>query len=216
MTPFWCLLSQIFTVALCHKNEYFPQRGVVNVNEININGQTSRVSLLSDSYAINVMDYGAKSNDSSFDNTSPFQKALDAASAMGGSIVYVPAGHFYFKGQINVPSGVSLIGTYLTVPLHNRPADINDITDGSVLAPSYGKGKKSNDSSDAFITMQQQSSLQGLVIFYPDQVCADSMPFTFPPTIYIGTSDVTVSDIELVCFESLHHQHIEQYIIKSI
>lgn len=58
--------------------------------------------------ALNVMSFGAKANGVSND-TKFIQAAIDKASANGGGIVEIPAGHYRAKG-IRVPSNVTVRG----------------------------------------------------------------------------------------------------------
>src|SRR6266567_3581011 len=64
-----------------------------------------------------VLDFGAKA-DSKTDDTSAFQKALDAAGQAGGGQVYVPRGNYFFSGHLNVPNAVTLKGMWESVPSH--------------------------------------------------------------------------------------------------
>lgn len=68
--------------------------------------------------SINVMDFGAKSDDETFDNSVAFQAAMDSATS--GDEVFIPEGTFYFSdaalfaksyvAHINLKSGVNLRG----------------------------------------------------------------------------------------------------------
>src|SRR5262245_4033262 len=66
--------------------------------------------------SVSVRDHGAR-GDGHTDDTAAFQKALDAV-AEGGGTVQVGRGNFYFAGHLNVPSGVTLEGTWKSVPSH--------------------------------------------------------------------------------------------------
>src|ERR1700744_2597465 len=68
-----------------------------------------------DVYVVN--DYGAK-GDGKTDDTAAFQKALDTAGQAGGGVVYAPRGNYFFAGHLNVPNGVTLKGTWESVPSH--------------------------------------------------------------------------------------------------
>jgi hypothetical protein len=56
--------------------------------------------------------------DNSTDNTAAFTAALQAAKATSG-IVYAPPGSYRFTGNIAIPNGVDLIGSFLSVPSHD-------------------------------------------------------------------------------------------------
>ena len=47
--------------------------------------------------------FGAK-GDGKTDDTSAFQRALDAVGKAGGGIVYAPCGNFFFARHLNVPT----------------------------------------------------------------------------------------------------------------
>lgn len=58
----------------------------------------------------NVKGYGAV-GDNSNDDTTAIQDAIDAASAAGGGVVFVPEGAFKTTAPIDIPSNVTLCGT---------------------------------------------------------------------------------------------------------
>src|SRR5512136_2858118 len=67
---------------------------------------------------LDVRDFGA-AGDGATDDTASFQKALDAAGAVGGGAVFAPRGSYFFAGHLNVPAAVSLLGQWESVPAHN-------------------------------------------------------------------------------------------------
>ena len=145
-------------------------------------------------YAFNVLDAGAK-GDGITDNTKAFNETLQFALQQGGGYVYAPTGKYLFNGQINIPDGVSLVGSYLTVPQHQRPT-IDTLNDGTILLCKYGR--KSNNISDSFITIGHSATLQGVTIFYPQQLCDGSVPVEYPPTIWMNQANSAVFDVELL------------------
>ena len=70
----------------------------------------------------NVRDHGAQ-GDGKTDDTAAFQKALDEAGKAGGGTVRAPRGLYYFAGHLSVPRGVTLAGTWESVPAHNGIRD---------------------------------------------------------------------------------------------
>jgi len=48
----------------------------------------------------------------------PWQEALNAV-AMGGGVVWVPAGEFYFTGVLSMPAYVTLEGIFRAAPSHS-------------------------------------------------------------------------------------------------
>ena len=103
-----------------------------------------------------VTDFGARTHMQ--DNTSHFSKALKAAAEAGGGVVYVPAGRYYFNGELTVPSGVELRGSF-DVPHHT-------MSGGSVLMVRSGRG---SENGTPFIQLEKGSGLRGLTVWYPDQ-----------------------------------------------
>ena len=110
-----------------------------------------------------VRQFDAK-GDGATDDTAAFQRALDAAGKVPGSIVDVPRGNFFFSGHINVPSGVTLAGVWQSVPAHNgirdrglpKPTD-----DGTTFLVTEGEDE---EDGPAFLTLNTNSVLRGVVI----------------------------------------------------
>lgn len=87
---------------------------------------------------------------------------MNAAANAGGGVVVIPPGQYIFYGNINVPSSVSLKGSYNTVPSHPGFISIDQYT-GTVLLPLANKGKVDGD---PFITLNENSQLSGVVVYY--------------------------------------------------
>ena len=157
---------------------------------------SSAVDLHPESIARSVKEFGA-AGDAVNDDTSAFQRALDAVSHAGGGIVYAPSGKYLFKGTINVPDGVTLRGSYSCVPSHvglrnqgaAKPGD-----DGTALLVTAGKG---NEDGTPFLTLNTNSSVAGLTIFYPEQV-TDAPPVPYPWTIAMRGKNPAIFDVELL------------------
>jgi hypothetical protein len=116
----------------------------------------------------NVLDFGAQPSkaNTTFDNTSAFQAALDAAGRAGGGTVYVPGGFYRFSGHLQVPTGVEMRGVF-DVPHHTMSL-------GSVLLPTEGRG---SEQGAPFISLASKSGLRGLTFWYPEQFVDDIVPF---------------------------------------
>lgn len=112
-----------------------------------------------------VVSAGAK-GDGVTDDTAAFQSALDAAAAKGG-IVEVPAGRYLIKTHLNIPADVTLEGTW------RAPSKL-DAMKGSILLAVEGEGR---ESGPAFITLNSNSTLKGLTVFYPNQKMDDVKPY---------------------------------------
>jgi len=116
------------------------------------------------------------------DETAAFQRALDAAHHAGGGLVYAPPGRYIFRGTLHIPDGVTLRGSFGCVPSHTgmrdheqpKPGD-----DGTVLLVTAGRG---SEDGEAFITLNTNSCLAGLTIYYPEQV-TDAAPIAYPWSI---------------------------------
>jgi len=116
-----------------------------------------------------VTDFGA--SEIRDDNAEPFQAALDRAGATaGGGTVYVPAGLYKFRRDIVVPTGVELRGCF-EVPHHTVSA-------GSVLMAYHNRGC---EGGTPFVSLQPQSGLRGLAVWYPEQ--SPSSPAPYPWTV---------------------------------
>jgi Pectate lyase superfamily protein len=129
----------------------------------------------------NVLDFGAKADDPSFDNTSSFQSALDAASSAGGGTVWVPVGRFSFLGSLSINGSAALAGVG-TGP-YDVYGDPSTTTQAPTLLPTSTTGP-------AFISLGG-GTLQNVLIHYPNQVRPDAPnvaaagPNVYPPTVLV-------------------------------
>ncbi len=125
-----------------------------------------------------VMEFGAVA-DGETDNTQAFQLAMDHAWKEGGGVVWAPAGRYAFRGTLNIPREVTLRGVYHYAPAH---AGVRDRTDelpkyGTTLLVRTGGG---SEDGPPFIRLDNNSTLQGVCIYYPDQACLVLASGTFP------------------------------------
>lgn len=144
------------------------------------------LSLLKDNpFGINVLDYNA-SNDGSKDCSGAFQSAMNYANQIGGAVVYVPSGNYLFENPISIPSGVTLMGSYLSVPSHQMIDEKDEApTDGTVLSINYGANFDPLNTSLAMITINENALLKGVCIYYTKQLCDGSIPTPYSPTVYM-------------------------------
>ncbi|MBN2128902.1 MAG: hypothetical protein JW741_05370, partial [Sedimentisphaerales bacterium] len=105
-----------------------------------------------------VRTFGA-AGDGQTDDTAAFQKALDAAAAANGGVVYAPRGNYFFAGHLNVPNAVTLAGMWESVPAHNgirNPGLPKPTDDGTTFLVTEGAG---SEDGPAFITLNTNSTL---------------------------------------------------------
>lgn len=141
-----------------------------------------------------VAEAGAK-GDGVTDCTAAFQKALDDAGAAGGGVVSVPAGDFAIKGNLAIPAGVTLQGTYRVPPTtRGRKAPTPH---GSTLLAYAGRGAQTGA---PFIRLAGNSAvLAGLIVRYPEWKQSDVPPVPYPPCVLgDGVEDVGVMDCLLL------------------
>ncbi|HOK08441.1 MAG TPA: glycosyl hydrolase family 28-related protein [Candidatus Hydrogenedens sp.] len=164
-------------------------------------------------YAINVIDMGAK-NDGSADATQVFQQALDKASEIGGGMVLVPAGTYKILGNLKIPAGVTLQGTFRTPPTSHYPNKPNLV--GSVLHAYAGKNQPE---AEPFITLAgNNATLAGFIISYPEWSKDTVPPIPYPPAVYSkGTTDVAVYDCCIINpYEAIHFQDSARMMIRNV
>jgi hypothetical protein len=144
----------------------------------------------------NVKDFGAVGN-AVTDDTGAFQRAFDAASASDGGTVYAPKGRYLFKGTLNIPNGVTLRGSFSCAPSHAgirdhgqpKPGD-----DGTALYVTAGRG---TEDATPFLTLNTNSAICGLTIYYPEQVIDDE-PVPYPWAIAMRGKNPSAFDLELL------------------
>ena len=140
---------------------------------------------------VSVTSFGAN-GDGVFDNTAAFTAAIAAVAA--GGVVWVPSGQWSFAGTLALTPGVSLVGTFQTVPSHNIGQHGSAPVNGSVLLPRAGRG---DINGTAFLSMPEDTTLRGFTIFYPE-VNATATPVPYPWTIAMKGNNIAVQDVELL------------------
>jgi Pectate lyase superfamily protein len=166
-------------------------------------------------FATNVRDFGARGNGAE-DETAAFRRALDSAHRAGGGMVYAPPGRYLFRDALNIPDGVTLRGSFGCVPSHTGMRDNgqpNPGDDGTVLLVTAGRD---NEDGEPFITLNTNSSLAGLTIYYPEQV-ADAAPIAYPWTIAMRGKNPAAFDLELLNpYQGIDASRNERHNIRNI
>jgi hypothetical protein len=90
--------------------------------------------------------------------------------------------------------GVSLVGTFETVPSHNVGQGGSAPVNGSILLPRGGRG---DANATSFLVMVEDTSVRGFSIFYPE-VNGSATPVPYPYTIKMTGNNIAVQDVELL------------------
>jgi len=164
---------------------------------------------------INVRSFGAV-GDAVADDTVAFQNALNAAHKNGGGVVYAPPGRYLFKNILAVPDGVHLGGSFLCVPSHTGIRDRGQAKpgeDGTALFVTAGRG---SEEGTPFITLNTNSSVSGLSIYYPEQV-VDREPIAYPWTIAMRGKNPAVFDLELLnLYQGIDASQNERHNVRNV
>jgi hypothetical protein len=164
---------------------------------------------------LNVRNFGA-AGDGKTDDTAAFQKALGAAAQAEGGIVHAPRGNYFFKGHLNVPATVTLAGLWQSVPAHNgirdrglpKPTD-----DGTTFLVTEGAG---SEEGPAFITLNTNSTLKGVVIYYPEQN-VDDLPKPYPWAISMRGKNPAVLAVEMLNpYNGIDATQNERHLIRDV
>ncbi|HZW30301.1 MAG TPA: glycosyl hydrolase family 28-related protein [Isosphaeraceae bacterium] len=163
---------------------------------------------------LSVRDFGAK-GDGRTDDTAAFQKALDAAG-QGGGTVSAGRGSFFFAGHLKVPSGVTLEGIWKSVPAHTGIRDRGQpkpTDDGTTFLITEGAGK---EDGPAFLTLNTNSTLKGVVLYYPNQK-TDDAPTPYPYAIAMRGNNPAVLQVELLNpYNGIDATHNNRHLIRDV
>ena len=134
----------------------------------------------------------------------------------GGGVVHVPRGVYRFAGHLNVPNNVTLKGMWESVPAHNglrdrglpKPTD-----DGTTFLVTESPG---TEDGPAFITLNTNSTLKGVVLYYPDQH-EDDVPAPYPWAIAMRGKNPAVLDVELLNpYNGIDATQNERHLIRNV
>jgi hypothetical protein len=167
----------------------------------------------SDTYS--VRDFGAK-GDGKTDGTAAVQKALDTAGQGGGGVVYAPRGNYFFAGHLNVPDAVTLKGMWESVPSHvglRNAGAAKPTDDGTTFLVTESRGK---EDGPAFITLNNNSTLKGVVIYYPEPDPAEE-PQPYPWAIAMRGKNPAVLAVELLNpYNGIDAGRNERHLIRDV
>ncbi|SPE60476.1 conserved exported hypothetical protein [Verrucomicrobia bacterium] len=162
-----------------------------------------------------VADFGAK-GDGKTDDTAAFQKALDTAGHAGGGVVYAPRGNYFFAGHLNIPGAVTLKGIWESVPSHlglRNPGSAKPTDDGTTFLVSENR---SQEDGPAFITLNSDSTLKGVVLYYPAQNEAEE-PAPYPWAIALRGKNPAVLAVELLNpYNGIDARRNERHLIRDV
>lgn len=186
--------------------------GFITTPALSVDQASRTQSILHES---NVRDFGAR-GDGGGDETASFQKALDSAHRGGGGTVYAPPGSYLFHDVLNIPEGVTLRGSFPCVPSHTGMRDHGQPkpgNDGTALLVTAGRG---NEDGQPFITLNTNSSVAGLVIYYPEQI-TDAEPIAYPWTIAMRGKNPAAYDLELLNpYQGIDASRNERHNVRNI
>jgi hypothetical protein len=154
--------------------------------------------------------------DGQTDDTAAFQEALNAAADSETQTVFVPRGNYRFNGSLNVPDGVTLKGIWESVPAHNgiRDKGLPKPTDDGTTFLVYGGAGKPDD--PAFITLNTNSTLKGVCIYYPEQK-EDDVPTEYPYAVAMRGKNPAILDCELLNpYKGIDAALNERHLIRNI
>jgi hypothetical protein len=163
----------------------------------------------------NVHDFGA-SGAAPSDMTAAFQKAIDTAADAGGGIVEVPTGRYRFEGSLNLRPHVTLRGVHAYAPAHAGLRDKSWAKPvfGTVLEPYGGRGE---ENGTPFITLETNSTLQGVTIHYPAQDPDAEAPTPYPWTIAMRGNNPAVIDVQMLNpFKAIDASKNQRALIRNV
>jgi hypothetical protein len=173
----------------------------------------TRAAVNADQYS--VLDFGAHA-DGRTDDTAAFQKALDAAGQAGGGVVSAPRGNYFFAGHLHLPRAVTLKGVWESVPSHVGLRDhggAKPTDDGTTFLVTENEGK---EDGAPFITLNDNTTLKGVVLYYPNQVAA-AEPKPYPWALALRGKNPAVIAVELLNpYNGIDASHNERHLIRDV
>ncbi|MBI4979581.1 MAG: hypothetical protein HZC28_19035 [Spirochaetes bacterium] len=115
-----------------------------------------------------VREFGA-AGDGTGDDTAAFQAAMNAMAKQGGGTVFVPSGRYAIRGNLIIPTSVTLRGEWMK-PVTGRSVD------GSIIMAYADRGMSNGT---PFILLKQSSGIKDLTIWYPEQDAGSIVPYPY-------------------------------------
>jgi hypothetical protein len=138
--------------------------------------------------SIAVTDFGAQGGGRA-DATAAFAAALRQARERGIPVVTVPAGSYRLEGNLEIPRGVALAGSW-QAPHHSAT---EGVATGTVLLAIGGRDRE--DGPPLFL-LNENSAVRGLTIVYPEQDPTKIVPY--PWTFRGRDMHCTIENVTLV------------------
>ena len=151
--------------------------------------------------------------DPDVDVTASLQALLDRAGKEGGGIVELAAGRYRINGNLSIPAGVTLQGTYRVPPTINK---MNQPVNGTVLLAYAGKGKPEGK---PFVTLAGDNAvLSGVIVIYPEWDQKTVPPIPYPPCI--ASSDTNNVGVLNCCllnpYEGIRMVRAHRHLLRDI
>jgi hypothetical protein len=150
-----------------------------------------------------VHDFGAR-GDGTTDDTA------------GGGTVLAGRGNYFFAGHLVVPDAVTLQGIWKSVPAHLglRDSDRAKPTDdGTTFLITENAG---NESGEPFIRLKDNSTLSGVVLYYPRQNLTNT-PVPYPYAIATRGKNPAVLDVEMLNpYNGIDTSGSERHLLRNI
>ncbi len=151
------------------------------------------------------------------DDTAAVQRAMDAMAKAGGGTVNLGRGTFMFRGHLTIPRAVTLSGIWQSVASHiglRWPGQPRPTEGGTTLLVTESRG---NESGPPFITLNTNSTLKGVSIYYPDQN-PDETPVPYPYCISMhGTANAAVLNVEMLNpYNGIDASQAHRHLIRNV
>ncbi len=163
---------------------------------------------------VSVMNFGAK-GDGKTDDTQAFQKAMNSFGAKGGT-VYAPRGTYLFAESLNIPQAVTLKGAFESVPAHNGIRDVGLPKPGDDGTTFLVTGNRGDENAAPFITLNTNSTLRGVLIYWPLQD-PEKVPDAYPWGVAMRGKNPALLDVEMLNpYNAIDASKNERALIRNI